>query len=88
MEMRSVEVPVKFSGTVTVLVPSHLTTVDGNILANKLALAVVVATVENPDCGECLEAACEEFIDEAAGTEADWDVSKCDSVSGDWHVAD
>jgi hypothetical protein len=84
--MRTVDVRVRFEGTVRVCCADHLSGKDATILAKKTALARLVATTENPDCGECLEEACQEFVHETngRGNDEDFDAAKPDGVSGRW----
>lgn len=84
--MRTLEIAVRFESVVPVSCPDHLSDADAKILAKKIALARVVATTENADCGECLEAACQEFVNETSGTEEDFDAAKAESVSGRWQA--
>jgi hypothetical protein len=79
-------VRLRFDGEVKVVVPDHLSDADADILAEKLALAKIVATTDNADGPE--EDACDEYLDEASGkaTEEDWDASSCESIGGCWSV--
>jgi hypothetical protein len=81
------KVLVQFSGVVSVVVPDHLSADDSSLLAEKLALARIVATCDNPDGPEddaCCEYA-EECSDAAQATaEQDWDACEVESVSGAW----
>ena len=86
--MKKVSVNLEFRGTATVLVPEHLSESDQRVLANKLATAQILATFENPDCGECLDIACDEFIEETGKSEEDWDSSMVEDVSGTWQAID
>ena len=45
--MKRIDVPVQFSGMVTVLVPKHLSANDAKLLANNLVLARILATSAN-----------------------------------------
>lgn len=81
--MQTIKVPIQFQGVATVLVPDHLKPHDATILANKLTLAQILATADNPDCGEALEAAFEEC--EAFQISAnDFDAAKIAYVVGEW----
>ena len=85
--MKRVEVPVKFEGVVTVLAPAHLSNADAKLLAQKVALARILATTDNPDAPE--EDACEDYADECSArarrtAEEDWDGCKCEGVGGTW----
>lgn len=88
--MAQFNVPVQFSGRVVVTVDDSVPEDQREFLAEQLALAKVLAVVENPDAPE--EEACEEYrqefdlSDEQAG--ADWDKAVAVSVSGDWHVVE
>lgn len=81
------DVPVQFSGVVSVLVPDHLSASDRNLLAEKVALARILATCDNPDAPED-DASCdyaEQCSDTAQVTaEQDWDQCEIHSVSGTW----
>lgn len=81
------KVLVQFSGVVSVVVPDHLSADDSNLLAEKLALARILATCDNPDAPEdnaCCEYA-EECSDIAKSTaEQDWDACEIETVSGAW----
>jgi hypothetical protein len=83
--MKRIDVPVQFTGTVTVMVPDHLSTHDARLLANKLALARILATTDNPDAPE--EDACEDYAQECsanATAEEDWDSCEIQGVGGKW----
>jgi hypothetical protein len=85
--MKRIDVPVQFTGTVTVLVPDHLSTHDARLLANKLALARILATTDNPDAPE--DDACQDYAEECSGkaqgtAEEDWDSCEVQGVSGKW----
>ena len=83
--MKRIDVSVHFSGTVTVLVPDHLSTGDARLLANKLALARILATCDNPDAPE--DDACEDYAEECsakASAEEDWDLCEVQGVCGRW----
>lgn len=81
-------IPVKFEGTVRVNVPSSVPVGQQRPLAEKYALARVLATTDNPDAPE--EDACDEYrdsfnlSDDAAGQQ--WDASSTDGVSGSWKL--
>jgi hypothetical protein len=90
--MKTVEVPVQFTGTVKVAVADHLSDNDAKILAEKLAIAQMLATPHNEDCGEALECACEEFhrestVDEEEEAERLFDAADIIDVSGTWQLA-
>lgn len=74
---------VRFDGEVFVDTPDHLSEKDAKMLAEKIAAARILATVENPDAPE--DVACEEWLDECpAGKEQDWDDTTIGDVSGIW----
>lgn len=85
--MRRIDVPVQFTGTVSVDVPDHLSPADANLLATKVALARIIATCDNPDAPE--EDALDEYADECSDpaletAESDWDKCKVLGVGGRW----
>ncbi len=83
--MKRIDVPVQFTGTVTVLVPDHLSAADAKLLANKLALARILATIDNPDAPE--DDACENYIEvcpSKATAEDDWNSCEVQGVGGKW----
>jgi hypothetical protein len=83
--MKRIDVPVRFTGTVTVLVPDHLSAADARLLAKKLALARILATTDNPDAPE--DDACGDYIEECsakATAEQDWDLCDVQGVGGKW----
>jgi hypothetical protein len=87
--MKRIDVSVHFSGTVTVLVPDRLSIDDARLLANKLALARILVTTDNPDAPE--EDACEEYAEECSAkarrtAERDWDSCKVQGVGGRWDL--
>ena len=87
--MRQVDVPVQFSGVVSVLVPDHLSAADATLLAEKLALARILATCDNPDAPE--EDACSDYTDDCSDTakttaEQDWDQCQISGVGGAWSI--
>lgn len=89
--MKQIDVPVQFSGVVTVLVPERLSKNDAKLLANKVALARILATCDNPDAPE--EDGCDEYAEECSETarktaERDWDRCKIHGVGGAWMVSD
>lgn len=86
--MTTVNVDLKFEGTASVDVPDHLSAQDGKALAETLALAQVLATFENPDCGECLMDACEELVGRGvlSVTEKDFDDAKATNICGSWSI--
>jgi hypothetical protein len=85
--MKRIDVPVQFVGTVTILVPDHLSAADARLLANRLTLARILATTNNPDAPE--DAACGDYIDHCSVTaqataEEDWDFCEVQGVGGKW----
>jgi hypothetical protein len=88
--VKQLDVPVQFSGIVTVKVPDHLSDADAKLLAGKLALARILATSDNPDAPE--DDACEEYADECSAlgqptAEQDWDQCEVSGVGGQWSLA-
>lgn len=88
--MKQLDVPVQFSGVVTVKVPDHLSDADAKLLAGKVALARILATCDNPDAPE--DDACEDYEGECsalaqASAEQDWDQSEISGVGGQWVIA-
>jgi hypothetical protein len=85
--MKQINIPVQFTGIVTVNVPDHLSDTDARLLAERVALARILATTNNEDGPED-----DAFDDYAANclakatAEQDWDNSKTISVSGKWTV--
>jgi hypothetical protein len=87
--MKQIIVPVVFNGYVTTLVPDHLNDKDAKLIAEKKALACLLATMENTDCGEAQCDACDEYSEECSEpsshtAEDDWDAVKFDGVGGTW----
>lgn len=92
--MTTIYVPVLFDGTVTVEVPSNLSKIKQKQLAKKLALARILATTDNPDAPE--DEAFEDYLidtklnelpethSKIRSAQKDWDLSKCNGVSGTW----
>jgi hypothetical protein len=83
--MRRIDVPVQFTGTVTILVPDHFSAADARLLANKLALARILATTDNPDAPD--EDACEDYAEECSAettAKEDWDCCEVQGVGGKW----
>lgn len=74
--MKAINVDVKFEGTITVEVPDHLGDEQAKDLAERLVLARIVATTDNPDGPE--DAACND------GEEEDWDACVVTGVCGTW----
>jgi hypothetical protein len=79
----------KFEGHVKVMLPDYMPDLDADLLAEKLATARILAarilaTLDNPDGPE--DAACEEYLHEGSvhASEADWDESRAEIVSGQW----
>ena len=87
MDTVKIDVSVNFIGEVGVVVPDHLSAHDAKLLAEKLALARIVATCDNPDAPE--DDACCEYAEECSDTaqataEEDWDACEVETVSGAW----
>jgi hypothetical protein len=87
--MKRINVPVQFSGVVTVMIPDHLSPSDGRLLAEKLALARILATTDNPDALE--EDACGDYAEKCSSAakvtvEEDWDSCEVQGVSGKWMI--
>jgi len=85
--MPQVDVPVQFTGTVTVQVPDRLSIADAKLLATKLALARILATTDNPDAPE--DDAFSDYAKECSAqarntAEQDWDRCEVQGVSGSW----
>lgn len=83
--MRRIDVPIQFTGTVTILVPDHLSATDARLLANKLALARILATTDNPDAP--VEDACGDYAEQcSAKSTAEEDLDSCEvqGVGGKW----
>jgi hypothetical protein len=82
--MKTRTVRVKFEGEVEVQLPDHMPDNDASILAEKLALARILATTDNPDAPE--DAACDEYLQEGSvhASEADWDETNIVGVNGSW----
>lgn len=85
--MKRTNVPVQFVGTVTVLVPDHLSSTYARLLSNKLALATILATTDNPDAPE--DDACGDYIEECSASaqataEEDRDCCEVQGVGGKW----
>ena len=83
------KVLVQFSGVVSVVVPDHLSADDSSLLAEKLALARILATCDNPDAPE--DDACCEYAEECSDTaqataEEDWDACEITGVGGSWTI--
>ena len=87
MDTVKIDVHVNFIGEVRVVVPDHLSADDSSLLAEKLALARILATCDNPDAPE--DDACCEYAEECSDTaqstaEEDWDACEVETVSGAW----
>jgi hypothetical protein len=85
----NIQVPVQFTGVVEVTIPEGLSANDAQLLANKLALARVLATCDNPDAPE--DDAFEEYEDECSAdakvrAEMDWDHATAKVTTGAWTV--
>lgn len=85
--MPTINVPVQFTGVVTVQVPDRLLPTDAKLLATTLALARILATTDNPDSPE--DSAYEDYAEKCSAqawqtAEADWDRCEISGVSGQW----
>ena len=85
--MPKLDIPMQFTGVVSIQVPDHLSLTDAKLLATKLALARILATCDNPDAPE--DDAFSDYADECSDlaqetAEDDWDQSEVKSVSGSW----
>ena len=85
--MKRIDVHVQFTGTVTLLVPDHLSIGDARLLGSKLALARILATTDNPNAPE--DDACQDYVEECsvkaqATAEDDWDSCEVQGVGGKW----
>ena len=85
--MPIIDVPVQFSGVVSVQVPDRLSPDDAKFLATKLALARILATTDNPDAPE--DHAFDDYAEKCSSqawktAEADWDRCEISGVSGQW----
>lgn len=82
----SVEVPVKFTGTVCVDVPADLPAKHRELAARVWALAQVVASLENPDAPQ--DPAYEDYLDDGGpDLPVAWD-QMAGTVSGVWGLGD
>jgi 2-polyprenyl-6-methoxyphenol hydroxylase-like FAD-dependent oxidoreductase len=84
-----IQVPVQFTGVVDVTVPDGLSDPDAKLLADKIALARVLATCDNPDAPE--DDAFEEYEDECSADAKvragmDWDHATAKVTTGAWIV--
>jgi|JI9StandDraft_1071089.scaffolds.fasta_scaffold289956_2 hypothetical protein len=89
--MRKIDVPVRFTGTVSVVVPDSLDDNAARLLAEKVAIAQMLATADNEDCGEALFAACNEFFTESGlvveeEASAIFDAAEITDVAGTWEL--
>jgi hypothetical protein len=85
--MPIINVPVQFTGTVSIQVPDRLSPEDAKLLATKLVLARILATTDNADAPE--DDAFTDYADECSHqawqtAEADWDRCEISGVSGSW----
>jgi len=83
-----VDVPVAFRGVVSVIVPHDVPTGQRRPLAEKFALARILATTENPDAPD--DDACADFandfkLDEDEASET-WDKVYDNGVGGAWEL--
>jgi hypothetical protein len=87
--MRKVDVPLQFNGVVTVMVPKRLSAADAKLLAEKVALARILATCNNSDAPD--DEACMDYLEDCSDTaqataEQDWDRCRIHGVGGQWEV--
>ena len=85
--MPIINIPVQFTGTVSIQVPDRLSPEDAKLLATKIALARILATTDNPDAPE--DDALSDYADECSHharktAEQDWDRCEMSGVSGSW----
>jgi hypothetical protein len=80
-------IPVQFTGIITVEVPDHLSDADAKLLAERVALARIVATTDNEDGPE--DDAFDDYADQCSTkstTEQDWDQCEISGVGGQWSL--
>ena len=90
--MRTYEIPVTFTGTVTVTLPDDKPSNadDAKLLAKQLALSHVIATCDNPDAPD--DVAFEDYLhacsaaDDVKAAAAAWDAGVTGNVSGTWSL--
>lgn len=82
MPKHVIEVPVFFQGVVDVEVPGNISIEHAKILAEKVALGMILATVDNSDAD--METPCEEFEEETGLSETVFDEAKATGVGGRW----
>jgi hypothetical protein len=78
---------IHFDGVTTVMVPDHLSNTDAKLLAEKVALARIVATIDKQDGPE--DDAFDDYFNHClakATAEQDWDNSQILCVGGKWTV--
>lgn len=80
------EVDVSFTGKVVVEVPRDLPAAAQLTLARHVALANVMATVDNPDNAAELDAVAAQFSRETGFTAKDFDKAIAQTVAGEWEV--
>jgi len=84
----TIAVKVLYSGVVEVQVPHTVPVGRRRPLAEKLALARIVATTDNPDAPE--DRACEDYEEEhelsEEQAEAEWDSCRVDGCGGGWSI--
>ena len=86
---KKIEIPVIFTGTVTVSVPTRLTDNDAQALAAKMALSQVMAVANNDDfflAENCINEFIEEsgLPDDIAGDA--WEDSEIVGINGVWRA--
>jgi len=83
-----VSVPVSFSGAVDIYVPESVPEERRQVLARKIAVARIFATMDNPDCATSEDNACGEYETQFGlnelEAETDWDNCENGGVSGEW----
>lgn len=83
-----IPVEITFQGTVVVHVPAGLTEPAKRALAQKLACAKALATMENPDGATAKDNACGELAAELGlsdeDTEVLWDACQHEGLNGTW----
>lgn len=85
--MLQVNVPVRFTGVVSVIVPDGLSPADATLLATKLVAARILATCNNPDAPE--DDALADYVENCSAlaeerAEDDWDHCEILGVGGQW----
>ena len=90
--MRLITVPIKFTGDLSVSVPLDISDADAKILAEKYAIAKVVAVTDSLDTEECELMACEELAEEFkisdGAVDKMWANTMAWSLGGAWEVVE